>query len=153
MYGQISAARRSMSVCSKDAFSSISDRDTAGPCYPSRRYRRDRTVDNLTIRPHQSSLYERRYSEDTTTIALALFRRNVSDRSRELCMRRRIKRSVPDLGACRILAEEVVVPPVLCRPDRPRDKPAAAIWADVIQHFFHARCTERTFIRANPRLD
>lgn len=67
-------------------------------------------------------------------------------------MRRRIDRPMLHLGACRIFAEEIIPLPIRRRSDRPRNKPAAAVGADIAQDRFDTDRTERAFIRANPRL-
>jgi hypothetical protein len=59
---------------------------------------------------------------------------------------RSIDRLVPDPGACRILAEEVIAFPVLRGSDRPWHKPAAAIGADIAQDMLNASSAKRTFI-------
>src|SRR5438552_450469 len=84
---------------------------------------------------------------------LALLRWNIPDRRRELRMNCGINRPMLDLGARWVLAEEVVVLPVLRWPDRSRDEPAAAVRADVAKHTFNARRAEGTFISADARLE
>jgi hypothetical protein len=56
------------------------------------------------------------------------------------------------LGARRIRRKEVVIVPIRRRSDRSRDKPAAAIWADISQNTFDARDTESALIGADTRL-
>jgi hypothetical protein len=83
--------------------------------------------------------------------ALALLRRDVSNRGRELCMCYGINRPMPDPCARRVFAQKIVAPPVRRRSDRPGHEPAAAIGADVIENVLHTRCTEGAFVGANAR--
>jgi len=85
--------------------------------------------------------------------ALPLLRRNIPDRRRELCVRCGINGPVLDLGARRILAEEIVALPVRRWPDGPGNKPAATIWTDVTQDTLNARCAERTFVSTDARFE
>ena len=55
-------------------------------------------------------------------------------------------------GAGRVLAEVVVAFPVAGGANRPRNEPAAAVRADVIEVCLHAVTTEGTFKRADHRL-
>lgn len=80
---------------------------------------------------------------------LPFLRWDMPDRRRELRMRRRINRSVPDTGARRILAEAVVTLPVRRWSDRPGREPAAAVRTDTLQDAFDAGRAERTFIGAD----
>src|SRR5262245_23533072 len=68
-------------------------------------------------------------------------------------MRSRIDRPVPDLRACRILAEVVVALPVRLRPDRARREAAAAVGADVPDYVIDAIGAERAFVGADARLE
>ena len=58
-----------------------------------------------------------------------------------------------DPGARRVFAEEVVALPIFRWSDRSRDKPAAAVRADITEDIVNARCAERTFISANARFE
>src|SRR5262249_14706506 len=82
----------------------------------------------------------------------ALLRRYIPDRGREHRMGRRVHRPVLDLRARRILAEGVVVLPVLRRPDWSGGKPNAAVGTNVTQHVLDARSTEGALVGADPRL-
>jgi hypothetical protein len=59
---------------------------------------------------------------------------------------------VLDLGARGVFTEEVVTLPVSRRPDRSRDKPAAAVRAHVVEDSINTRRAERTLISANAYL-
>lgn len=63
----------------------------------------------------------------------------------------RINRPVLDLGTRRVFAEKVVAFPVLDRPYRPRNEPAATVWTDVTQDAVDTGCAERALISANAR--
>src|SRR5213593_905774 len=80
---------------------------------------------------------------------LPFLRRDVPDGRGELRISRGIHRPVPDPGARRVLAKEVVSLPVRRRPDRPRDEPAAAVRADVVQDALDAACAKRALITAD----
>lgn len=64
-------------------------------------------------------------------------------------MRLRINRPVLDLGACGILAEEIVAFPVLGRPDWSRNKSTTAIWTDVTQNLVDTVGAERALVAAD----
>jgi hypothetical protein len=68
-------------------------------------------------------------------------------------MGRSIDRPVFDLGAGRVLAKEVVTPPVRRGADRPQHETAAAVGTDIAQQFFNARCAERALEAADARLE
>jgi hypothetical protein len=67
-------------------------------------------------------------------------------------MHRQIHRMVLHLAARRICSKEIVVIPIRRRPDRSRDEPAAAIWADICQNTFDAGGAEGALIGADARL-
>lgn len=77
---------------------------------------------------------------------LAFFRGYGFDGGRKLRMGRRINRSVLDLSACRVLAEEVVAFPIVRRSDGSGYKTTAAIRADVIQNPIDTSGAKCTFI-------
>lgn len=60
-----------------------------------------------------------------------------------------IDRPVLDHLTRRVLAEEIVVLPVLCRPDGSGHEAAATVRTDIAQDPVHAGRTERAFIRAD----
>jgi len=60
---------------------------------------------------------------------------------------------VLDFVARRVFAEEVVALPIFRWPDRPGNKPAAAVRANITEDIVNARCAERTFISANARFE
>ena len=71
---------------------------------------------------------------------------------REPRMRHRINRPVFHLRARRIFPQEVVTLPIRRRPNRSRNKSAAAIWADTSQNLFDTGRAEGALIRADARL-
>src|SRR5206468_12850100 len=81
--------------------------------------------------------------------ALPLLRRDVPDGRGELRISRGIHRPVPDPGARRVLAEEVVPLPVRRRPDRPRNEPPAGVRADVAQAALDAARAQRRYPTAH----
>jgi hypothetical protein len=52
----------------------------------------------------------------------------------------------------RIRAQVIVVPPIVCGPDRPFLETAAAIGADVPQHLLDARGAEGAFVTSDVRI-
>jgi hypothetical protein len=84
-------------------------------------------------------------------VALAFLRRYVPDGGRELCMGYPINWPVFDLGACRIIAKEVVALPVPRWSDGSGNKTTTAVRADVPQNVIDTRRAERAFIGANAR--
>ena len=83
-------------------------------------------------------------------IRLSSMCRDVLKGRRELRVNDEIDGSMLHLRARRVLAEVVVAFPVRRRPDGPRDEPAAAVGADVVQDLFHAVGAEGAFIGADP---
>ena len=67
-------------------------------------------------------------------------------------MRGRIHRPVLHLGARRIFPQKVALVPIRRRSNRSRDKPAAAIWADISQNVFDTSNTESALVGADTRL-
>ncbi len=55
-------------------------------------------------------------------------------------------------SACRVLAKKVVVFPICCRPDGPRNKAATAIRADIAEEGSDTSRAKRALITANFRL-
>jgi hypothetical protein len=86
-------------------------------------------------------------------VALTPFRRNFLDVRRERSVRDRVDGPVPDDGTRRILAEEVVTPPVLCGADGSRRKSTGAIGADIVEDRGDARRAECALVGAYTRLD
>src|SRR5512134_3714358 len=80
-------------------------------------------------------------------------RRDGPDGRGETRVRLPVDRPVADARACRVLAEEIVAPPIPRRPDRPWCEASAAIGADVLQHFIDAGGAERALVAADPRLE
>lgn len=66
-------------------------------------------------------------------------------------MNRPIDRLVSHLGTGGVLAEEIIVLPVLRRPDGSGCKPAAAVGADVLQYVVDTRGTKRALVRTDAR--
>ena len=64
-----------------------------------------------------------------------------------------IDRPMFDRGGSRVLAQEIPVFPVARWPDRSRHKTAAAIWADIAQHFINAGNAEGALITADTRVE
>ena len=83
---------------------------------------------------------------------LSLFRWDRFDLGREALMRFQIHRPVLHLRARRIFSQEVVALPIRRRSNRSRDKPAAAILADISQNAFDAGGAEGALIGADTRL-
>ena len=61
----------------------------------------------------------------------------------------------PVLYRCarRVLTEEVVALPIFRRPDRPWDKSAATVGADILQHILNASRAKCAFVTANARIE
>jgi len=57
-----------------------------------------------------------------------------------------------DRGAGRVMAQIVIALPVACRSDWARDKPAAAVGADVVQYGFDTLCAKGALITAYARI-
>lgn len=68
-------------------------------------------------------------------------------------MGRLIDRLVYDLATSRILTKKIVAFPIARRPDRPGNKAAATVWADVAQNIIDTLGTERALVCANTRLE
>ena len=68
-------------------------------------------------------------------------------------MDRWINRSVLYLCARRVLAEEVIAFPISRWSDRPGDKPAPAVGADISQDRLDASRAKRAFVGANARIE
>ena len=83
---------------------------------------------------------------------LSLVRWNRFDLEREPLMGSRVNRPMFYLRASRIVPQEVVTLPIRRRPNRSRDKSAAAVRTDISQNMFDAAHAERALIRADPRL-
>ena len=64
----------------------------------------------------------------------------------------RIDGPMLDLGACGVLAQEIVAFPVLRRSDRSRNKTATAVRTDVAQYAIHTRRAKRALVGADARL-
>src|SRR5262245_8662547 len=84
---------------------------------------------------------------------LAFFGGDLFDRGRELCMDRRVNRPVLDLGARRVLSQEIIALPVSRRSDRPVNKAATAIRTNVTQHVVDARGAKRALIATDAPLE
>jgi hypothetical protein len=83
---------------------------------------------------------------------LSFLRWDRLDLGREARMHLQIHRMVLHRGARRIYPKKVVIVPIHRRSDRSRDKPAAAIWADISQNAFDAEGAEGALIGADARL-
>ena len=82
---------------------------------------------------------------------LSLLRRDRLDLGRELLMRRHVYRPVFHLDACRIFPEEIVTLSIRRRPNRSRNKHAAAVGTDISQNTFDTDHAEGALIRTDAR--
>lgn len=77
---------------------------------------------------------------------------NILDVFRELAVCLDIDRLMLDDVRCRVLAQVVVIPPVVFRPVRTRAKTAATIRTDILQHRIDTAFAKRTLVAADHRL-
>jgi hypothetical protein len=80
-------------------------------------------------------------------------RRDGLDPRGERSMNRGIDRSVPDFGACRVLAKEVVAFPVPRRPNGSWNKSATAVRTHVFQDVIDARRAEGALVGADASVE
>src|SRR5262245_32663305 len=83
---------------------------------------------------------------------LPLFGWYVPDPCGELSVSHRIDRSVPHFLAWRVLPETIVILPIYRWSDRSRHESAAAVGADIEQHFIHTGGAKCAFVSADARL-
>jgi hypothetical protein len=84
---------------------------------------------------------------------LSVFGSNRNDRLRKLAVRIDVDRLEDHFCTWRIIGDREPLAPCLGCPDRPRAKPSAAVWANILQNRFDALPAKRTFESANHCLD
>src|SRR5712675_1354097 len=96
--------------------------------------------------PTSKSPARNRRAQAIVSPYLSFLRRYSSERGCELCVGRRIDRSVLDLGTRWIFAKEVVAFPIPRRSDGSRNKTTTTIRTDVIQNTVDARAAKRALV-------